>query len=115
MSLLRRPFNLQMKKYTDSALGRFRGIALLEGLSFLLLLFIAMPLKYWAGMPEAVKLTGWAHGVLFVLYVLSLLEVTLKQRWSIWTALLAFIASLIPFGTFVLDAQFLKKQARAAA
>lgn len=95
----------------NSALGRFRAIALLEGISFLVLLFIAMPLKYGMGMAEAVKYTGWAHGVLFVLYVVALLEVTLKLRWSIVAAFLAFVASLVPFGTFILDKQLLKNKA----
>ena len=104
-------FDLQiMTKYTNTPLTRFRTVALLEGLSFLLLLFIAMPLKYWAGIPEVVKYVGWAHGVLFVLYIFALLETGLKLRWSFLTMVLAFLASLLPFGTFVLDAQLLKKQ-----
>src|SRR5690349_20635048 len=59
----------------NTSLGRFRAIALLEGLSFVLLLFIAMPLKYLAGMPLGVKMVGWAHGMLFVLYLLFFVEV----------------------------------------
>ena len=97
-------------KNSSAALNRFRTVALLEGISFLVLLFIAMPLKYFADMPLPVKLTGWAHGVLFILYVVALVEVTIKLRWSLLTAIVAFVASLVPFGTFVLDAQLLKKQ-----
>lgn len=100
-----------MVKFMNSATGRFRVIALLEGLSFLVLLFIAMPLKYWAGMPLLVKWVGWAHGLLFVLYVLSLLEVSLKLGWSWLTTAFAFVASLLPFGTFVLDARLFRKSA----
>lgn len=99
-----------MTKYINTPLARFRTVALLEGWSFLLLLFIAMPLKYWVGVPEAVKVVGWAHGALFVLYIFTLLEAGLKLRWSFFTITLAFLASLVPFGTFVLDAQLLKKQ-----
>ncbi|AHM58551.1 hypothetical protein D770_01385 [Flammeovirgaceae bacterium 311] len=94
----------------NSALNRFRTIAMLEGWSYLVLLFIAMPLKYLADMPLPVKYTGWAHGVLFVLYVVTLVEAAFRNRWSVVTAMLAFAASLVPFGTFVLDAKLLRKQ-----
>jgi integral membrane protein len=88
-----------------TALGRFRLVALYEGISFLVLLGIAMPLKYFAGFPEGVKVVGMLHGVLFVLYLLTLIHVTLANRWSFLRVIGAFIASLLPFGTFVLDAR----------
>ena len=91
-------------------LSRFRAIAQLEGLSFLLLLFIAMPLKYLAGMPLGVKVVGWAHGMLFVLYLLLLGEVAVVHRWPLVRILGAFIASLVPFGTFVLDARLRREE-----
>lgn len=94
----------------NTPLKRFRWIALVEGISFLLLLFIAMPLKYFAGLPLAVKYTGWAHGVLFVAFIISLIEITIAHRWSIVKFGIAFVASLIPFGTFVLDAKVLKQE-----
>jgi len=94
-----------------SPLGRFRLIALLEGISFLVLVFIAMPLKYMMGQPLAVKYVGWAHGVLFVLFCLLLLHVWIDRRWSIVKAIMAFIASLVPFGTFVLDRTLRKEEA----
>lgn len=84
-------------------LARFRAVALLEGLSFITLLFIAMPLKYLADLPVAVRIVGMAHGVLFVLYVLSLAETAPAQRWSFTRVLIAFGASLIPFGNFWLE------------
>ncbi|MCH5600092.1 DUF3817 domain-containing protein [Niabella ginsengisoli] len=87
----------------------FMQIAFLEGISYLLLLLIAMPLKYLANIPEGVKYVGWAHGVLFVLFCIYLLKVWIGFKWSFWKALGAFIASLLPFGTFVLDAR-LKKE-----
>jgi integral membrane protein len=96
--------------FFNSTLGKFRLIALLEGISFLLLIFIAMPLKYGAGMPLAVKYTGWAHGVLFVLYVILLIQVWIEYKWKFTKVVVAFIASLLPFGTFVLDRN-LKKEA----
>jgi integral membrane protein len=94
----------------QTSLGRFRLVALLEGISFLLLLFVAMPLKYWANMPLAVKYTGWAHGLLFILFFIALAQVFAEKSWSIKKVLLCVIASFIPFGTFVLDAYLLKKE-----
>jgi len=85
------------------SLSRFRAVALLEGVSFILLLFVAMPLKYVAGMPEAVKLVGWAHGALFVAYLFALIDVWQDRAWSFGRVVLAFAMSLIPFGTFYLD------------
>ena len=98
--------------YWNSTLGRFRLIAILEGISYLVLLGIAMPLKYFVHLPDAVKYTGWIHGVLFVLYIILLLKVWSQYRWSLSKTVMAFIASLLPFGTFVLDSK-LKKEERA--
>lgn len=83
-----------------TALGRLRAIGFLEGVSFLVLLGIAMPLKYLAGRPEAVRLVGMAHGVLFVLYVLLVIQVSIARSWSWRKALLALVVSVVPFGTF---------------
>ena len=94
-------------------MGRFRAIALIEGVSYLVLLGVAMPLKYFAGFPGAVLAVGWAHGMLFVLYVVALAEVSFKRRWRLSRILGAFVASLVPFGTFVLDAQ-LRREGNAA-
>ncbi len=93
--------------------GRLRAIALVEGVSYLLLLGIAMPLKYFAGFPEAVKVVGWAHGLLFVLYLMAVAEVTVARRWRFVRILGAFVAALVPFGTFVLDAR-LRREVSAA-
>lgn len=94
----------------NKALKRFRLVAILEGVSFLILLLIAMPLKYLAGIPEMVKYVGWAHGVLFILYVVLLLQCSIELSWKFGRVVWAFVASLLPFGTFVLDKQ-LKKEA----
>ena len=93
--------------------GRFRAIALIEGVSYLLLLGVAMPLKYFAGFPGAVKAVGWAHGVLFVLYLVALAEVSLARRWRLVRILVAFVASLVPFGTFLLDARLRREESAA--
>lgn len=92
-----------------SSIGFFRGIGLVEGISYLLLLFIAMPLKYFADMPIFVKILGMAHGVLFVMFMVMLLIVWIKHRWSFNRVVGAVIASLLPFGTFVLDARLRKE------
>lgn len=81
----------------------FRWVALLEGASFLVLLGIAMPLKYMAGYPLAVRVAGAAHGVLFVAYVLLVAALFLVQRWPLSRVVQALALSLVPFGTFVLD------------
>jgi integral membrane protein len=93
-----------------TALGRFRIIAFLEGISYLILLFIAMPLKYFAGMPMMVKQVGMAHGVLFIAYIVAVIHVMIDKKWSIWKGVIAMGASLVPFGTFVLDAKMLKEE-----
>lgn len=80
-----------------------RRLGLVEGISFLVLMFIAMPLKYMAGQPLAVVITGWIHGVLFTLFCLALLRVKLVAKWPVKRCALVFIAALLPFGPFVID------------
>ena len=80
-----------------------RRLALVEGVSFLLLLFVAMPLKYVAGRPGAVTVVGWAHGVLFAALCAALLYTVVAARWPLRRAALVFVAALLPFGPFVVD------------
>ena len=75
----------------------------IEGVSYLLLLGVAMPLKHFAGLPLAVKIAGWAHGLLFVGFVLVLVLAMVRARLSFAHAGSAFVASLLPFGPFVID------------
>jgi integral membrane protein len=86
-----------------STLSIFRKIAVAEGISYIALLFIAMPLKYWAGLPLAVKYTGWAHGLLFVLYIIFLIMSWTEYKWSFKKAFLIGGASLLPFAPFWVD------------
>lgn len=81
---------------------RYVGYA--EGTSFLLLLGIAMPLKYYFATPEAVLVVGWAHGVLFVLYAFVAFRAFFAKKLTFIQLLAAALASLIPFGPFVFDA-----------
>lgn len=86
-----------------SDLGRFRVISLAEGVSYLVLLGIAMPLKYAAGQPSAVRIVGMVHGVLFVAFVLGLLRAAKTERWGLRRIAVAMIAALLPFGAFWLE------------
>lgn len=93
-------------------LNRFRFVALAEGVSFLILLGIAMPLKYVFDFPQAVKLFGWAHGVLFVAFIYMAFEVFSSFKKPFGWLVKAMLASVLPFGTFVLDKE-MKKEAAA--
>ena len=72
-------------------------------MSFLVLLFVAMPLKYLAGLPLAVRIAGSVHGVLFIAFVLALIWASVARRWPFHRSLLAFASSIVPFGTFAFD------------
>lgn len=87
----------------------YRQIAMAEGASYLLLLLIAMPLKYIWKIPEPVKYVGWIHGVLFILYAAMLLICAFKYRWKLVRILGFFVASLLPFVPFFVEKQ-LKKE-----
>lgn len=90
-------------QFSNSPLGRFRMAGIIEGFSFITLLFIAMPLKYIAGDPRAVLYVGWVHGLLFMIYILTLIIVAIKLDWKFKKIVVAFFASLVPFGTFIMD------------
>ncbi len=98
-----------MKKYFTTAVGQLRLSAFLEGISLLVLVFIAVPLKYSLGNPSLVKTIGPVHGALFLLFVINALKVGIEQRWKFsettWKVLLA---CLIPFGTFYIDYKILR-------
>jgi integral membrane protein len=81
----------------------WRTSAILEGISYLLLLFIAMPLKYMYDMPFAVRVVGSAHGLLFVVFMVLLAIVYLRDTMTFKQCVMGFVASLVPFGAFVFD------------
>ncbi len=87
----------------ESAVNLFRMIALSEGVSFLLLLLIAMPLKYFFNMPAAVRILGMLHGVLFVAFVFFAIVLTIKLKKNIAWFLIAFASSIIPLGAFYME------------
>lgn len=90
--------------------GRLRIIGFLEGISLLILVFIAVPLKYTADSPSLVKIMGPIHGALFLLFIFNALSVGVEQQWKFkettWKVLLA---CFIPFGTFYIDKKILAK------
>ena len=87
----------------NSAIGRLRLVGMCEAVSFLLLLGVAMPLKYLADMPLAVKLVGWAHGVLFIAFLLLILPAISQAGWPLRRGALLVGAALVPFGPFLAD------------
>lgn len=86
-----------------SSLNIFRKVSIIEAISYLLLLFIAMPLKYLADMPIAVRYTGMIHGVLFVAYLVTIVMAWQERKWAFGKVTLIFISSLIPFVPFWVD------------
>ena len=84
-------------------IGRLRAIGLAEGVSFLLLLGVAMPLKYLAGFPQAVTAAGWLHGLLFITFCVALTQAHQEAKWTAWRSAMVLIAALLPFGPFVID------------
>ncbi|MFT4524685.1 MAG: integral membrane protein [Bacteroidia bacterium] len=85
----------------------FRSLAILEGISYLLF-GITMPLKYMYEIMEPNMYVGMAHGMLFMTYCVLGLASAIKYKWSIGFSIMVFVASLVPFGTFYLDAKYLK-------
>ena len=85
-----------------------RAAGLVEACSFLILVGVAMPLKYFAGQPGAVKVFGWIHGLLFIIFCGALFRTVLIARWPLGRAALIFVAALLPFGPFVVDRRMKK-------
>jgi len=94
-----------------SQIRRFRMTALAEGSSFLLLLFVAMPMKYLMGMPRVVTVVGAIHGILFLAYVAQLAMLRTTHQWDNKFSFYAFLASLLPFGPFLFDKHLCEKEA----
>lgn len=97
-----------MQATTDTSLRAFRILAFVEGVSFLLILFITMPLKYFYDTPGPNKVLGMIHGVLFLGYCVYALQLKWERSWSIGKLLLLWLASIVPFGTFVADWKLLR-------
>jgi integral membrane protein len=100
-----------MFQLVKTPIGRLRILGFFEGISLILLVFIAVPLKYWGGEPVLVKMIGPVHGLLFTLFVLATLSAAVTYGWKFseisWKVLLACI---IPFGTFYIDKHILARE-----
>jgi integral membrane protein len=94
-----------------TAVRRLRRVALAEGFSFLILLGVAMPLKYLAAMPWAVRIVGWAHGILFVGFCAALGLAMRERRWPLRRSAVIFVAGLVPFGPFLVDRRLKDEEA----
>ena len=99
-----------MSPLLKTPLGRLRIIAFAEGMSFLILLFIAMPLKYIWQQPQAVRQFGSMHGLLFVLYILLVVLCSIEYRWKFWKVGILLLISVIPFGNFYADKHYLRAE-----
>ena len=99
-----------------SPIGRLRLLGIVEGLSLLLLITVAVPRKHWYGDPSLVRVLGPLHGLLFLLYLLSTLRIGVEQQWrfaqTTWKVLLA---SVVPFGTFYVEHKILAPMDKPAA
>ena len=86
----------------------FRIISFFEGISYLLLLFVAVPIKYFLGDEFYVKILGMPHGILFIGYIVLAISIRKKMKWNLKTFITVLFASIIPFGTFYVDKKYLQ-------
>lgn len=98
-----------IKEQLKTSLGRFRIVAFLEGCSYLAFA-LTMPLKYGFDIPQPNYVVGMAHGVLFMAYVIMAVQLTFEEKWKLTKAFWVLLASLIPFGTFYMDAKLFKER-----
>jgi integral membrane protein len=96
-----------MSKTKIDSISIFKIISFLEGVSYILLLFVAVPIKYMADNATFVKALGMPHGILFVLYILMALFIRSRMKWGLWSTLFVLVASLLPFGTFYVNRKYL--------
>lgn len=100
-----------MSAYTpQTLLGRLRIVAVLEGISFLLLFAVSMPLKYLMHITAPNKVIGLIHGLLFILYVIYVFQAKIEYRWTNKKVLLAIVAALLPFGAFWAEKKLFNEQ-----
>lgn len=98
----------------SSTLGALRLLGFMEGCSFLLFA-LTMPLKRGLDIEWPNKIVGWAHGLLFITYIVMVFVVSREKKWPVATQFWAYVASLLPFGTFVADAKIFRPAANTAA
>jgi len=99
-----------MKNIFTTSLGRFRAIAFLEGVSLIVLLCITMPLKYAMDMPRPSFIAGLVHGILFLLFMLGLLSVSIEHKWKAAKIFkIVLLSCLVPFGFIYVEKNMLSK------
>jgi len=99
-----------MLRLLNTNIGRLRILGFLEGISLLLLVFVAVPLKYIYHTPWLVSTLGPIHGALFLLFVVNTISVGVEQQWKFSTTTWKVLAAcIIPFGTFIIDYTILRK------
>ena len=98
-----------MNNLFKSGIGRLRVIAFLEGCSLLLLVFVAMPIKYLLDVPEATQALGMIHGILFIGFVAATLVISILHKWNLGRVCVVMASSILPFGTFYVDRKILSK------
>jgi integral membrane protein len=86
----------------------FKIIALLEGISLLLLLFFAMPMKYIFDLPIYVRIVGMSHGLLFISYIILAIMIKIEENWTAKKMGIVCLASIVPFGTFYVEKKYLR-------
>ncbi len=86
----------------------FKIIAFLEGISLLLLLFFAMPMKYIFDLPIYVRIVGMSHGLLFISYIILAMMIKIEESWSVKKMGIVCLASIVPFGTFYVEKKYLR-------
>jgi integral membrane protein len=97
-------------------LGRFRVLAYITGVLLVILVFIGLPLKYWAGVPAVDAVVGVAHGVFFFpLYVLATLHLGYRRNWPIFKIILVALCGVIPFGSFVAERRIVHEESLRSA
>lgn len=94
----------------EKSISFLKKMGVWEGISYLVLLFVAMPMKYFLGMPLMVRVVGSFHGLLFVMFIYAIINARVAAKISIKQCVLAFLASIVPFGTFFLDKWVLEKK-----
>ncbi len=98
-----------MRNLIDSSIGRLRLNGYAEGITFIILLFIALPLKYFNSSPDLFRLVSWIHGILLIQFLHQSFVVKEEENFPSLFLLIALIAAFLPFGTFIFD-RWLKKQ-----
>ncbi len=91
----------------DQQVKTFKWVSILEGVSFLVLLLIAMPLKYIWEAPQMVQVVGMLHGILFVLYILGAFWISRALGWNLKTLFIVCISSVLPLGPFYVEKKYL--------